>query len=104
MALPRQRNSVAGSTRVDADFDAEDGIDLPDDRPWLERALLPPGTTLPRVASCVTFFVTLYCFVFTLWYIAVAGDVCASERAAADQAAAEVERLRAELKALQGGA
>mmetsp|Transcript_67227 Transcript_67227/g.218922 ORF Transcript_67227/g.218922 Transcript_67227/m.218922 type:complete len:130 (+) Transcript_67227:197-586(+) len=74
--------------------------DTSDGRLWLEKALLPPGMTFTRVVASGLFFVMLYAFVFTIWYIAVGGDTCSVERQAADRAEAEVLRLRAELSAL----
>mmetsp|Transcript_95596 Transcript_95596/g.213958 ORF Transcript_95596/g.213958 Transcript_95596/m.213958 type:complete len:251 (+) Transcript_95596:70-822(+) len=72
-----------------------------DDRLWLEWFLLPPGMTFPRAGSAGAFFLMLYGFVFAAWYVAVEGDVCATERAAAHEAEREVLKLRSELHSLQ---
>eukprot|EP00439_Symbiodinium_sp_Y106_P057881 s1678_g8.t1 len=74
----------------------------PDSRLLIERLLLPPGTTLSRAMSTGLFFLMLYCFVWTSWFLASGADPCASERNAADAFAAEVLRLKEELAARQG--
>merc|ERR1712039_307410 len=93
----KKRTHTAHSQRLD---DAE--YDSPHDgRWWIEWALLPAGTTFSKAATAFLFFTMLYCFVYTVWYISVGGDVCSTERWAADQAYLEVERLRKELRDLQ---
>mmetsp|Transcript_76841 Transcript_76841/g.213482 ORF Transcript_76841/g.213482 Transcript_76841/m.213482 type:complete len:177 (+) Transcript_76841:154-684(+) len=72
----------------------------PDARLFLERMLLPPGATFSRALASLTFFLMMYGFVYTAWFVAVQGDVCGSIVAAADIAEAEVAHLRAELDAL----
>ncbi|CAK0899570.1 unnamed protein product, partial [Prorocentrum cordatum] len=89
-----------GEPQPDAGARREEG-EQPDARLCLERALLPPGMTFVRAGASVIFFFMLYGFVFSAWYVAVGGDVCATERGAADRASREVDRLHAELQALR---
>mmetsp|Transcript_46908 Transcript_46908/g.87667 ORF Transcript_46908/g.87667 Transcript_46908/m.87667 type:complete len:96 (+) Transcript_46908:65-352(+) len=74
-----------------------------DSRLLIERLLLPPGTTLSRATSTGLFFLMLYCFVWSSWYIASGFDLCGAERRAAAVAEAEVLRLQDELQRLLKG-
>ncbi|CAK9103976.1 unnamed protein product [Durusdinium trenchii] len=55
-----------------------------DSRLFIERLLLPPGTTCSRAASTGLFFFMLYCFVWTSWYIAAGRVTCPAEAAASE--------------------
>eukprot|EP00929_Paragymnodinium_shiwhaense_P085230 TRINITY_DN45666_c0_g1_i1.p1 TRINITY_DN45666_c0_g1~~TRINITY_DN45666_c0_g1_i1.p1 ORF type:complete len:171 (+),score=30.99 TRINITY_DN45666_c0_g1_i1:232-744(+) len=80
----------------DSSSHSEDGE--ADYRNLIERLLLPPRATFPRLLSCVAFFLMLHSFTYTTYFFAVGGDVCRTERMAMERAEHLVEDLRAQVE------